>query len=56
MKTITTIWKDMGFISVPNPSLPAVPGDKNTGKTGFGDPNHYTEISKNADNKRNLIR
>jgi hypothetical protein len=55
MKTISCLWKDMGFMATPDPKLPGGES-KVAGRSGFGDPNHYTEISKNADNKRNLIR
>jgi hypothetical protein len=59
MKTITTVWKEMGFKVPVNPSLPA--GALPTGNSvykhgGFGDPTHYATISQGADNKRNLIR
>lgn len=50
MKVIAVISKEIGFTEILNPDLPRV------GREGFGDINHYEEISKNADNKRNVIR
>lgn len=51
LKVITVIWKEMGFTPEMGTNLP-VP----KGRPGFGNPDHYEEISKNADNKRDLIR
>lgn len=56
MKTITTIWRDMGFQAPNTPNLPGTEVNKLEGKKGYGDPNYYTEISKDADNKKGLIR
>ena len=50
LKTIAGIWKEVGFVGSVDPALPLV------GRPGFGDPNHYKNISQGADNKRNLIR
>lgn len=53
MKTITSIWKDMGFQNVANPRLPDSGIVKNN---GFGDPNHYERLLQHADNKRGITR
>lgn len=55
MKTITAVWREMGFTAGPNPELPreALIGKSNN---GFGDPDHYKNITQNAENKRNVIR
>lgn len=50
LKVITLIWKEMGFSPNVDPNLPK------PGRPGFGDPNHYENISANSDNKRNVIR
>lgn len=50
IKTITVVSKEIGFTDIINPDMPRI------GREGFGDVNHYEEISKNADNKRNIIR
>ena len=50
LKTIASIWKDVGFIPAINPNLPTV------GRPGFGDPSHYERITQGADNKRDVIR
>lgn len=49
LKVITGITREIGFISYPNPDLPP-------DKEGFGDPNHYRNISQNTDNKQGIIR
>lgn len=50
MKVITLFWKEIGFSEMVNPDLPAV------GRVGFGNINHYNNISQNSDNKRDVIR
>lgn len=49
MKVITILWREMGFPVAMNPDVP-------TGKAGFGDASHYETISREADNKRNIVR
>lgn len=55
MKTISTIWKDLGVIGGPNPALP-LNGNGTVGRAGYGDPTHYANISKNDNDKKGLIR
>jgi hypothetical protein len=55
LKTITVIWKEIGMTGVPVPNLPG--GDSSIHKHGgYGDPSHYTEISKGSETKRNVVR
>jgi hypothetical protein len=54
MKTISMLWKDLGFTEVLNPALPD--GSGIYGRGGFGDPNHYAMISADSTSKRNVIR
>lgn len=55
IKVITSLWKDMGFLKIPNPNLPN-PTAFVGGREGFGDPNHYASLTQDATNKRNVIR
>jgi hypothetical protein len=48
MKTISCMWKELGLCGNIDPGLP---NDR-----GFGDNQHYSTISQNADNKRDVIR
>lgn len=55
MKVIVVMWKEMGFNGMPNGANPDVPTFMNN-RDGFGDPTHYANLVKDADNKRNVIR
>lgn len=54
VKTISSLWREMGFTAVPDPALPSTTFVN--GREGFGDPNHYASLIKDSDNKRNVIR
>jgi hypothetical protein len=56
MKTITSLWREMGFQNTVNPSMPGEDVNKYRGRSGYGDPDHYERISQNSDNKRGTIR
>jgi len=53
IRVISGLWKDIGIVSGPIPSLP---NGGIGGKEGFGDPNHYARLIAGADNKRNVTR
>lgn len=50
LKTIASVWKEVGFVPAVNPDLP-IPG-----RPGYGDPTLYDRLTANADNKRDTIR
>ena len=52
IKTISSLWREMGFLA---PPLTGGPTEGVVKNSGFGDPNHYTRISQQED-KRNVIR
>ena len=51
LRTISSLWKDMG---VTGTILPEVPEYK--AREGFGDPSHYARLVAGAENKRNVVR
>lgn len=56
IKTITSVWRDMGFLRPPGIGGPSVPGESAFGRNnGYGDPNHYARISQQED-KHDVIR
>lgn len=55
MKVISMQWKDIGISAAIDPNLPN-PNQFVGGRAGFGDPNHYTNITAGAEIKRNVIR
>jgi hypothetical protein len=53
MRTITQMWKELDMdVKAAEPSVVEFAG----GRTGFGDPNHYAALVRDADNKRDVIR
>jgi hypothetical protein len=52
MRMILDSWKSIGVLEMPNPNLPNAANMKQ----GFGDPNHYANISRNENNKEGIVR
>lgn len=55
IKVISNLWKDIGMRAGP-PGAGELTPQFGPGKSGFGDPNHYNNISQGTEKKVNVVR